>query len=141
VKRDQIKVTKPNGQKTGKRIGLILCTGINALTATASTAPAASPRSLLPLGHFGTKIRSPKLFSTTNPYSNKPKKTKDIEKIVPTVMNTNDIIRIWIISLTHYHFVAFSLAGIYSLDFTIYTPLSVCLKIYEHYSCLLRSLK
>ena len=142
VKKAQIKVMKPNGQKIGKRIGLILYISINALTVMASTAPVVNLQFLLLLGHFGIKIRSLKLFNTTNLCSRKLRKTKDIEKIVLTVMNTNDIIHIWIIiSLIHYDFIVFSLADIYPLYFTTYIPLSVCRRIYEHYSCLLRSLK
>ena len=94
MKKAQIKVMKPNGQKIGKRIGLILYISINALTVMASTAPVVNLQFLLLLGHFGIKIRSLKLFNTTNLCSRKLRKTKDIEKIVLTVMNTNDIIHI-----------------------------------------------
>ena len=94
MKKAQIKVMKPNDQKIGKRIGLILYISINALTAMVSTAPAVNLQFLLLLGHFGIKIRSLKLFNTTNLCSRKLRKTKDIEKIVLTVMNTNDIIHI-----------------------------------------------
>ncbi len=92
VKKDQIKAMKLNDRRTGKRIDPTLCIGINARTVTVSTVPAVSRRSLLLLDHFGIKIKSLKLFNTTNRYSNKPKRTKDIEKIVLTVMSTNDII-------------------------------------------------